>query len=330
MQEQISNILFFSKNLNVLVIDSQENFDRTSIDIFDNLFSNVKYIESTCLIEFNISTSFDLVIIKIDKDEHCVVLEKIKKSSQSIPILVLSAFENPKHMIKTVEIGVSGYLITPINHMQFQQQLTTTIEEIKLKQTQIDTVNKLTHALTLAKEYELAINESNILSRANLSGIITFVNDKFCEVSGYTKQELIGRNHNIIRHPDTPNAIFRNLWNHILQGKIWKGVVKNKNKNGKEYWVNTTIIPIKDKYDTVVEFMAIRHNLSELFSLQKEIEDTQREIIYKMGEVGETRSKETGNHVKRVAQYSKELALLYGKMKQKYYLQPHQCTILEK
>jgi len=132
------------------------------------------------------------------------------------------------------------------------------------------------------------------------------------QVSGYSKEELLGQNHNIVRHPDTPTSVFKDLWNHINHGKIWKGIVKNRNKYGQSYWVNTTVIPIKDQNEKIVEFMAIRHNLSEQFSLQKEIEDTQREIIYKMGEVGETRSKETGYHVKRVAQYSKELAFLCG------------------
>jgi len=142
--------------------------------------------------------------------------------------------------------------------------------------------------------------------------MITYVNDKFCEVSGYTKEQLMGRSHNIVRHEDTPDSTFTNMWKTIKSGKIWKGIVKNKNKQQESYWVNTTIIPIKDKEDEVVEYMAIRHNLSEIYSLHTELEDTQREIIYKLGEVGETRSKETGQHVKRVAQYSKDLALLCG------------------
>ncbi|MGB5792269.1 HD domain-containing phosphohydrolase, partial [Poseidonibacter sp.] len=106
--------------------------------------------------------------------------------------------------------------------------------------------------------------------------------------------------------------VFKELWGYIKNGKTWRGIIKNMNKNGQSYWVNTTIIPIKDINNNIVEYMAIRHNLTEILNLHKEIEETQREIIYRMGEIGETRSKETGNHVKRVAQYSKDLALLYG------------------
>jgi len=171
--------------------------------------------------------------------------------------------------------------------------------------------------LKLSKQYELAINESNILSRANLDGTITYVNDKFCEISGYSKEESIGRNHSIVRHSDTPSSIFNDLWKTVQEGKPWKGIIKNKAKNGQPYWVDTTIVPIVDNNDKITEYMAIRHDLTELFELHKEIEDTQAEVIYKMGEIGETRSKETGNHVKRVAEYSRLLALLYGLDKEK-------------
>ncbi|MCK5111346.1 MAG: PAS domain S-box protein [Arcobacteraceae bacterium] len=173
-------------------------------------------------------------------------------------------------------------------------------------------ISNLDSAMKLSKEYEMAINESNIVSRSNLAGKITYVNDKFTEVSGYTKEEVIGKNHNMVRHEDTPKEIFYELWETIKSGKPWSGIIKNKAKSGEPYWVDTTIVPIKDENNKIIEYMAIRHDLTELFNLHKEIEDTQKEIVYKMGEIGESRSKETGNHVKRVAEYSKILAHLYG------------------
>ncbi|XPV70655.1 MAG: PAS domain S-box protein [Halarcobacter sp.] len=170
----------------------------------------------------------------------------------------------------------------------------------------------LNDALKLNNQYEMAINKSNILSKADTNGKITYVNDKFCEISGYKRSELIGKAHNIIRHKDNRKELFTELWATIKSGKTWKGIIKNKKKDGTAYWVSTTIIPIKDRNNNIKEFIGIKHDLTELFSLHNEIEETQREMLYKMGEVGERRSKETGNHVKRVAQYSKDLALLYG------------------
>lgn len=167
-------------------------------------------------------------------------------------------------------------------------------------------------AFQLQKEYEKAIDSSNILSRTDLKGKITYINNEFKELTGYTESELIGKPHSIIRHPDIPKEFFFKLWSTIKQGNIWKGIIKNKKKNGDAFWAATSIIPIKNESGEIVEYMAIRHDLTELFALHTEIESTQKEIVYKMGEIGESRSKETGNHVKRVAEYSKLLAILYG------------------
>ncbi len=83
-----------------------------------------------------------------------------------------------------------------------------------------------------------------IISTTNLEGIITYSNRKFCEVSGYSKDELKNKNHDIIRHPDMPKASFKDLWETIQSGKEWTGIVKNLRKDGKYYWVYTHITPL--------------------------------------------------------------------------------------
>ena len=164
----------------------------------------------------------------------------------------------------------------------------------------------------MIQQYKKAIENSNIVSKTDINGIITFVNDEFCKISGYTRKELIGQNHNIIRHSDVRREVFKNLWLTIKSGKTWYGIIKNKTKLGDSYWVDSTIVPIKNKKGKIIEYMGIRKSVTSLFELHDEIEHTQKEIIYRMGEIGETRSKETGQHVKRVAEYSKILAILYG------------------
>ena len=83
-----------------------------------------------------------------------------------------------------------------------------------------------------------------IVSSTDLKGTITYANRKFCEVAGYTKDELIGEDHNIIRHPDMPKAIFQEIWNTIQLEKEWSGIIKNLRKDGKYYWVYSHITPI--------------------------------------------------------------------------------------
>ncbi|RXJ83179.1 bifunctional diguanylate cyclase/phosphodiesterase [Arcobacter cloacae] len=128
-----------------------------------------------------------------------------------------------------------------------------------------DESKNLYDSLLLLEEYKKALDESSIVSKADLNGVITYVNDKFCEISGYTKEELIGRNHNIIRHPDTKKDFFTQLWNTINQKKTFKGIIKNKKKSGQAYYVDSTIIPILDKNNNIVEYIAIRNDISALF-----------------------------------------------------------------
>ncbi len=167
-------------------------------------------------------------------------------------------------------------------------------------------------AYKTSQEYQKAIDESNILSRADVSGNMTYVNDMFIKISGYSKEELIENNHNVVKHPTTPKKVYTDMWKTITSGKIWHGQIRNKAKDGSSYYVESTIVPILDEDGNILEYLGIRHDVTEIVTMHKELENTQKEIIYKMGEVGESRSKETGNHVKRVAEYSKLLALVAG------------------
>jgi aerotaxis receptor len=91
----------------------------------------------------------------------------------------------------------------------------------------------------MAREVQLE-KSTMIVSETDLKGNIIYANEDFCKIAGYTKDELIGQPHNLVRHADMPKVAFADLWNTIQQNKIWKGIVKNKTKNGDFYWVNAT------------------------------------------------------------------------------------------
>ncbi len=97
----------------------------------------------------------------------------------------------------------------------------------------------------------------NILSTTNLKGALTYCNDHFVEVSGFTEDELIGRNHNVVRHPDMPPAAFADLWSHLKSEKPWMGIVKNRCKDGNYYWVDAYVTPIKEN-GVVNEYQSVR------------------------------------------------------------------------
>jgi len=110
---------------------------------------------------------------------------------------------------------------------------------------------------------EYTFGEGVIMSETDLKGIITYANRKFCEVAGYDRKELKGKNHNIIRHPDMPKAAFKQLWDTIKKGQDWTGIVKNLRKDGKYYWVHSFISPIV-KNGSITGYSAARRQATKL------------------------------------------------------------------
>lgn len=96
-----------------------------------------------------------------------------------------------------------------------------------------------------------------LASRTDLKGIITYANKAFIEISGFSKEELIGKNHNIVRHPDMPPEAFEDLWDAVKQSKPWVGLVKNRCKNGDFYWIKATVSPVMEN-GHVIEYMSVR------------------------------------------------------------------------
>lgn len=137
----------------------------------------------------------------------------------------------------------------------------------------------------LLAEYKKAVDISNIVSKTNPKGVITYVNDKFCEISGYTRDELIGKPHNIIRHPDMPREAFKTLWDTIKAKKSWSGVVTNMKKDGGQYIVDTTVIPILDVDGDVVEYIAIRHDITELEETKQQLRNINKAMKHKVDEL---------------------------------------------
>ncbi len=99
--------------------------------------------------------------------------------------------------------------------------------------------------------------EANILSTTNPKGIITYTNDDFNAISGFTTEELLGNNHNMVRHPDMPPAAFADLWETVKGGEPWMGMVKNRCKNGDHYWVDAFVTPIMEN-GKIVEYQSVR------------------------------------------------------------------------
>jgi PAS domain S-box-containing protein len=116
-----------------------------------------------------------------------------------------------------------------------------------------------------------ALNQTAIVSETDADGTIIFVNDKFAEVSGYTKEELVGQNHRLLKSGHHPDSFFVDLWRIIASGKPWRGEIKNRAKDGSYYWVDTSIAPILDATGTPVRFVSVRFVISDRKTAEEEL-----------------------------------------------------------
>ncbi len=432
-----------NKTKTVLVVDDSYVIQEQLKEILQNRYYHVEVASTTEIaLEILSSKTINLIFldIQIGKTNGIEFLEKNHQliiDIKRIPVLIISGSITATTIRDGLKAGAMDIIKKPY-----------VIEELVLKaDIWIDYKRKEEEIICSSKileEYKDTVDESSIVSKADIKGIIAFVNQKFCELSGYKEEELLGKPHSILRHPDMPKEAFADMWYTIKElKKTWRGKVKNKKKDGGYYWVEatikpildvdgnitefiglrnditeleelrvaleneledthhaldeyedaiinnsaiaklgidlnikfvndeylllskynrqemigkpildfvdekslhnideilqviqsgevyrgvfkgkpkygepyytkTTIKPIKNTQGEIIEYLLIKDDITELINSHQEIEETQKEIVYKMGEIGESRSKETGNHVKRVAEYSKLLATLYG------------------
>jgi len=157
----------------------------------------------------------------------------------------------------------------------------------------------------MLKQYQEAIEKSNIISKTDVNGIITFVNDEFCNISGYSRSELIGHNHNIVRHPDVESSKYKLLWETIKKKEVYKDTVKNMAKDGSTFYVNTTVIPILDEDENIVEFIAIRYDVTKEVLLKEEL--LKKEIEYE--ELNKTLEKRVAEKTRELKELNQTLEL---------------------
>lgn len=198
----------------------------------------------------------------------------IKEIDEETPIILLTALDDPGMMTQAINIGIDGYLGKPI-HLDAMTNLFMKIAK------HIDNKRQFLREAKLLHEYKKAVDEGSLVSKTDPEGIITYVNDAFCQLSGYSREELIGSSHNIIRHPDVPKKLFKELWKTILDKQIWQGSFKNLKKDGSAYYVSAMIAPILDEHDEIVEFLALRQDITRHEESEQQLQQRVKEEVEK-------------------------------------------------
>lgn len=213
------------------------------------------------------NNQIDILItdITMPKMNGIELIKEIKDLKINIPTVILSAYTDQKNIIDAIKAGIDGFIFKPIQSNQFFE----TIEKVV---NQACIIKENEKNIAILKQYQDITNKSSIISKTDPSGIITFVNSKFCEISGYSEEELIGRPHSIVRHPDNSKELFEGLWNTIkVKKKAWSGIIRNLSKDGKSYFVKSTIKPLLDQDGEIIEFMALRNDVTQIMSERKQL-----------------------------------------------------------
>lgn len=187
-------------------------------------------------------------------------------------IIVMVAYIISIKISKYIDINIEN-LISSFSKASFENSIMDTSrltysEFIVLADSLNYTLKNTILAEEKLQEYIKIVNQNVITSTTDKNGVIVDVSEAFCEISGYTKEEIIGRTHNIVRHPEVPMEFYKNMWDTLLSKKEWRGEIRNLNKKGEEYWVFASITPII-KYDEIEGFTAIRTNITNKKHIEK-------------------------------------------------------------
>ncbi|MGK2952043.1 MAG: PAS domain-containing protein [Thiobacillus sp.] len=178
-----------------------------------------------------------------------------------LPILFLSAETDMTQQLLALNLGGDDFLVKPVQPDHLVSAITARVRRAR-QHAAIQ--HRLETALYEREREHLALDHHAIVSIADQAGNITYVNDKFCKVSGYTRGELLGHNHRIVKSGEHPPEFYQNLWHTITGGQVWQGEICNRRKDGSYYWVESTITPFLDGDGNPYQYVSMRTDITHV------------------------------------------------------------------
>jgi PAS domain S-box-containing protein len=235
-------------------------------ELFDNIIIAIDGEDGFSKFKEN---KIDIVItdINMPKLNGIGMIKKIRDIDPDVYIVIISAYNNIEYLTHSIRYQVQEYLFKPIDRKQFKETLHRAKEEIIARKKQKKRISLLEH-------YKKITDNSAIISKTDINGYITYVNDEFCRISEYSRYEVMGKQHNLIRSSSEPKKIFEELWRTIKnRKKTWHGVMANQTKSGKIFYTKSTIEPILNMRGEVEEFIASRILITDIIHPKKQLID---------------------------------------------------------
>ncbi len=257
---RLVSTMIFCKNKEILVVDDSLTQSSYTKEILERIFIKAIVVKNGIEALDKLKESKKISLILSDYEMpgmnglELTKRVRIDEFYSQVPIIVITVF-NDNHLKKQLYAnGVNDVLIKPI----LEEELISKIIDIFLNQKYIEEKDFFNELL----------NNNVITSTTDLSGKITSVSDAFCKISGYERSELIGKNHNIVRHKDTSPSVYKDIWDTIKVGETWLGEIKNLAKNGSDYWVKSKIEPKLSKDGEIIGYSSVRYDITDKKKLE--------------------------------------------------------------
>jgi len=264
--KNLKKIVSITQTLTLLYVEDDIELRKTTLEILSEFFNDIIVgVDGEDGLKKFQEHHVDLIItdVTMPNMSGLEMLEKIYADNNDVLSLIISAYNEEKYFTQSIELGIDGYLLKPIKPQQF----INTLDKIAQKVEVLKGYQQL-------KQYKEIVDYSSIVSTLSTDGTVTDINDAFSAISGYSREELIGQSYHQVTANKQAEALDYDIWKTIKENKkIWRGITKNISKAGEVYYLDSTIKPILDKSGNILEYMAIRHDITDIMNPLRQLND---------------------------------------------------------
>jgi len=261
------------KDLHVVFVDDEDDIRVSFGEMLQILCARVSIFSSAQeLLSIYTPAMCDLIItdISMPKMDGIEMSKRIRNIDPEQAIITMSAHHEKEILLQAFQVHVDGYIVKPFDISLASETLIQVANKIhKRKKSRVVQVEHKKVQETL-QHYKRAVDKNTTVSKTDINGRITYVNDDFCKRSGFSREELIGSSHNILRHPDVDESFFIDLWSTLKSEKTFHSVIKNMKKNSETYFEDVYIFITKDDNGNPDGYISVRHDVTNEILRNKE------------------------------------------------------------